>query len=97
MEALAPCLQQRIMLWYPQCHTSTYFASHRVNGSGHPLDKRLEGYCQGHVPQVPWATGYGSKTLNTVYFPPTANGWGTKYPVLDIAPPLLSEEDGPPN
>jgi hypothetical protein len=25
-----------------------------------------------------------------------ANGWGTKHPILDIVPPLLVEEEGPP-
>jgi hypothetical protein len=28
-------------------------------------------------------------------FPLAANGWGTKYPVLDIIPPLLAEAEGP--
>jgi hypothetical protein len=29
-------------------------------------------------------------------FPPTANGWGAKYPVLDMVPPFLAEEERPP-
>jgi hypothetical protein len=29
-------------------------------------------------------------------FPPVANGWGTKYPILDMAPPLLTEDEGSP-
>jgi hypothetical protein len=28
-------------------------------------------------------------------FPPRANGWGTTYPIMDMAPPLLAEEEGP--
>jgi hypothetical protein len=31
------------------------------------------------------------------WFPPTANGWGTMHPIPDIAPPLQTEEEGPPN
>jgi hypothetical protein len=30
------------------------------------------------------------------WFPPMANGWVTMHPVLDIAPPLLAEGEGPP-
>jgi hypothetical protein len=29
-------------------------------------------------------------------FPPPANGWGTKYPVTNMVPPLLVEGEGPP-
>jgi hypothetical protein len=29
-------------------------------------------------------------------FPTAANNWGTKYPIPDMAPPLLDEEEGPP-
>jgi hypothetical protein len=37
-------------------------------------------------------------TQNSRYdrFPPTTNGWGIIHPVLDMAPPLLAEEEGPP-
>jgi hypothetical protein len=42
------------------------------------------------------STNYGPKNLEMVWFPLIANGWGTKYPVLDIAPPLLAEEERPP-
>jgi hypothetical protein len=34
--------------------------------------------------------------LNMAMFPPAANGWGTKYPVPDMIPPLLAEGGGPP-
>jgi hypothetical protein len=30
------------------------------------------------------------------WFPLAGNGWGTIHPVLDMAPPLLAEVDGPP-
>jgi hypothetical protein len=29
-------------------------------------------------------------------FPLGVNSWGTKYPVPDMTPPLLAEEEGPP-
>jgi hypothetical protein len=29
-------------------------------------------------------------------FQPVANGWGTMHPILDMAPPLLAEQEGPP-
>jgi hypothetical protein len=29
-----------------------------VTSSGHPLDRRLGGYCRGLVPWVPWFIGY---------------------------------------
>jgi hypothetical protein len=52
--------------------------------------------CRGLVPQVPRATGYGPKNLDTTQFPLVANGWGTKYPVPNMAPPLLDEEEVSP-
>jgi hypothetical protein len=55
-----------------------------------------EGNCRGLIPRVPQVTGYGTKNLNTVWFPPVANDWGTKYHVLDMFPPLLAEDGGPP-
>jgi hypothetical protein len=48
------------------------------------------------VPRVPQAAGYSPNNLNTTWFPPTANGWGTKYPVPDMVLSLLAEEEGPP-
>jgi hypothetical protein len=45
------------------------------------------GYCR--LSAMTQKSGY-------VCFPPVANGWGTKYPILDMAPPLLTEEDGSP-
>jgi hypothetical protein len=36
------------------------------------------------------------KNMDTTHFLPTANSLGTKYPVPDMAPPLLAEEEGPP-
>jgi hypothetical protein len=37
-------------------------------------------------------------THNSGYdqFPSVANGWRTAHPILDMAPPLLTEEAGPP-
>jgi hypothetical protein len=61
VKALAPRSHRRIPWKCPQYHMSTYSAHHRVDGSGHPLDGGLRGYCQGLVPQVPQATGYNPK------------------------------------
>jgi hypothetical protein len=44
---------------------STYFAIRQATDSGHPLDRRLRGYCRDKLPWVPWATGYGPKLLDT--------------------------------
>jgi hypothetical protein len=30
------------------------------------------------------------------WFPPAANDWGTIHPVLDMTPPIQTEEEGPP-
>jgi hypothetical protein len=68
-EALAPQSHCRIPQKCPQYHMSTYFAHHRVTGSGHPLNGGLGGYCQGNLPHVPWATGYGPKILDTIGSP----------------------------
>jgi hypothetical protein len=35
-----------------------YFASRRVNATGHQLNGRLGGYYWGYGPRVPWVTGY---------------------------------------
>jgi hypothetical protein len=47
---------------------------------------------------VPGYDGSPVKAKNSKYdrFPPVANSWGTIHPVLDLAPPLLAEEEGPP-
>jgi hypothetical protein len=47
---------------------------------------------------TPGTAGYRlwPKNLDTTQFPPTTNGWETKYPVSDMVPPLLDEEEGPP-
>jgi hypothetical protein len=58
--------------------------------------RKWEEICRGLVPWVPWAAGYGPKNLDTIRFPPVANGWGTKNLILDMAPPLLAKEEGPP-
>jgi hypothetical protein len=50
-------------------HISTYSASHRVNGSSHPLDGWLRGYSWGPVPRVLWAAGYGPKNLDATQLP----------------------------
>jgi hypothetical protein len=67
-----------------------------VNDPGHLLDGRLGGYCQGLVLWVPQASGYDPTNLDTTLFPAMANGWRTKYIVLDMVPPLLVEGEGPP-
>jgi hypothetical protein len=48
-----------------------------------------------------WYPGYPWPSVTTQnfgydQFPPVVNGWGTIQPVLDMAPPLLAEEEGPP-
>jgi hypothetical protein len=37
-------------------------------------------------------------THNSGYdrFPPVVNGWETTHPILDTAPPLMAEGEGPP-
>jgi hypothetical protein len=40
-------------------------------------------------PVITHKSGYG-------WFPPMASGWGTMHPILDMAPPLLDEEEGSP-
>jgi hypothetical protein len=72
---------------------STYYASRRVNGPDHPFDRRLVGYCRGLVPRVLQAVSYGPKNLDTTQLPPAVNGLETKYPIPDMAPPLLTEEE----
>jgi hypothetical protein len=52
---------------------STYFASHRMNNSGHPLDGRLRGYYRGLVPQVQRVTGYDPKIWERAA--PTSSKW----------------------
>jgi hypothetical protein len=73
MEALTPWPHIRISQCYLYCHMSTYFASHRVNSPGHPLDRTLGGYYRGLVPLVPWATYYGPTNLDSTQFLPIAN------------------------
>jgi hypothetical protein len=41
---------------------STYYDIRPATGSGHSLDGRLRGYCQGIVPLVLRVTGYGPTT-----------------------------------
>jgi hypothetical protein len=43
-----------------------------------------------------WVSSYGPKNMDTTQFSLVANDWGITYPVLDMAPPLLAEEEGPP-
>jgi hypothetical protein len=76
---------------------SAYFASHRENSFGHPLDGRLRGDCWVLVPRVSLVVGYGPTNLDTTLFPRAANGWGTKYPVPDMVLPLLAEGGGTTN
>jgi hypothetical protein len=75
---------------------STYSAFCRVNGPDHLLNGRLRGYCQGHVPRVSRAADCGPTNLDNAQFPPVTKEWETKYPVPDMAPSLLAEEEGPP-
>jgi hypothetical protein len=50
---------------------------------------------QGLVPRVLWVTGYDPISRYD-RFPLAAYGWGTNHPIMDKAPPLLSEEEGSP-
>jgi hypothetical protein len=47
----------------------------------------ISGYCESLVT---------AQKFGCVWFPLAANDEGTKYPILDTAPPLLVEEEGPP-
>jgi hypothetical protein len=61
MEALAPHSHCRIPWKCPQYHMSTCSIYRRVTGSGHPLNRELEGYCRGNVPHVLWVADYSPK------------------------------------
>jgi hypothetical protein len=52
---------------------------------------------QSPVPWLPWVTGYDPTNLNTTQIPSVGHGWRIKYPVSDMAPPLMAEGDEPPN
>jgi hypothetical protein len=69
---------------------SIYFACHRVNCSGHPLNERLRAAVGVMYP------GYYELPVTTQQIPLAAHGWGTKYLLLDMDPPLLAEEEEPP-
>jgi hypothetical protein len=58
-----------------------------------PLIKLFVGvmYLGYRVPPVTTQTN-----LDTVSFPPAAKGWGTKYTILNLVPPLMAEEEGSP-
>jgi hypothetical protein len=73
---------------------STYSTSHRVNGSGHPLNGRLGGYYRGLVPRVPRVTGYGPEIWIRLV-PSNDKQLGTIHLVLDMALPLQAKEEGP--
>jgi hypothetical protein len=75
---------------------STYSAHHLVTGSDHSLNGGLRGYCQGNLPRVPWAAGYGLKILDTIGSLQwhTAGEPYTSY--QKIAPSFQAEEEGPP-
>jgi hypothetical protein len=62
----------------------------------HSLDGRIGSYYQGLVPRVPRVTSYVPKNLDMTWVSPAANSWRTTYPVSNMAPPLLAEEEGPP-
>jgi hypothetical protein len=59
--AVAPQSHHRILWKCPQYHMSTYSAHHRVTGSGHPLNRGVDGYYWCNIPWAPWATGYDPK------------------------------------
>jgi hypothetical protein len=68
----------------------------RMYSNNHDRTRNQHFACRRLVPREPQATGYGPKNLDTGQFPPAANDWKTKYPILDMAPPVLAEEEGPP-
>jgi hypothetical protein len=45
---------------------STYSTHRRVTSSSHPLNRGLEGYYQGNLPQVPQVAGYNQKILDMI-------------------------------
>jgi hypothetical protein len=67
-----------------------------VNDFGHSLNGRLGGYYRGLVSWVQRVSGYDPKNSGYDWFPPVENDWETKHPVLDMARPLLIEEEGRP-
>jgi hypothetical protein len=52
----------------------------------------FQSFCQG---LVPWATSYDPRNMDMTLFLLAANDWRTKYPILDMVPPLLAEGEGP--
>jgi hypothetical protein len=76
---------------------STYSAFHRANDPRPSARQKAWGLLSGSYTRVLWAASYGPTNLDTTGFPPLANDWGTKYPLPDIAPPLLAEGEGPPS
>jgi hypothetical protein len=70
---------------------STYSTIRKATGSNHPLDGRYGGYCQGLVPQILWATGYGPATW-TRPDSPSSQTTEVRYPALGTALPLLTKK-----
>jgi hypothetical protein len=62
-------------------------ATRSTEGSGATIVVLYPGY-RG-LPIMAQKSGYDR-------FPPTAHSWETKHPVLDMVPPLLAKEEGPP-
>jgi hypothetical protein len=65
-----------------------------VTDSSHPVDGRFRGYYLDLVP------GYRERLVmaqNSRYdrFPLAANNMGIIHHILDMAPPLLADEEGP--
>jgi hypothetical protein len=58
-----------------------------MEGSGATVGVIYPGYCGS--PVIAQKSRYDR-------FPPVTNGWRTMHLVLDMAPPLLAEEEGPP-
>jgi hypothetical protein len=71
---------------------TTYSASHRVTGSGHPLNGRLGGHCRGLVARVPLVTGDGPK-IQIRSVPSNSKWLGDHTPCIEYGPPLLAKED----
>jgi hypothetical protein len=92
METLAPWPHHRILLWYLPVVTYEYlFCLPSIERPWPPTQRKGQGF----VPWVPRATDYDPKNLDTAQYPTVANDGGTKYPVLNMAPPLLAEEEDP--
>jgi hypothetical protein len=75
---------------------NTYFTHRRVTGSGHLLNRWLEGYCRGNLPRVPRTGSYSLKIVDTIGSIQRQMAGEPNILYQETTPPLQAEEMGPP-